>query len=322
MLNQSGKYIMMMGIVFFLFSCSSASPEVQMKKLADQYNSKKISNSQMLFEMGKVFHKNPENLNIRNEYFSKLIISGYSSYVLHYFLQPENKVFKEDIQTVLLALREGKQYHLSTNLNSKFDGRLSSQLTQINEATDSISYFNQLIKTSNNAKAFAKRGKYFIKLGESEMASYDLDLSMNMDPCNPDAIFQKALIFFDEENTEQIITLFEKCADVLNTGQAAWHEVFYQLAKNIETINKNQVSVEEKLFRQANLYVNNGFTELALRKSQELLKSNAKNPDYLALQAFIHYRMNNRNLALQFITRADNIKGEKSKLHELIERMK
>jgi tetratricopeptide (TPR) repeat protein len=321
MLKQSGKYIMITGIVFFLFSCSSAVPEDQIKKLADQYGNKQINNSQMLFEMGKVFYKNPENKNVRYEYFSKMIISGYSSYILHHLLQPENKVFEEDIPIVISALREGKQYHLSNSLNARYNGRLTGRLDQINTATDSLSYLNELIKSTNNAEAFAKRGQYFMQIGETAIANYDLDQSMDMVPCNPDAVFQKALILFDEENTGQIITLFEKCADVLNTGQAAWYEVFFQLAKNIETINKKHESIEEKLFRKANLYVNNGFPDLALRKSRELLKNNGENPDYLALQAFIHYRMNNRNLALQFITRADNIKGEKSKLHELIERM-
>jgi hypothetical protein len=68
--------------------------------------------------------------------------------------------------------------------------------------------------------------------------------------------------------------------------------------------------------------VNNGFPEIVLRKSKELLKRNYDNPDYLALQAFIFCRINKKEQVLEYSTEAERITVKSSRLKQMIEEMK
>lgn len=309
-------------VVLVVSSCSFSSPESRMQKFAEMYEQKKISNSQMLFEMGKIFLKNPENKTVKNEYFQRMIISGYTSHVLHYFLPgSENSLESDDMKTILYALQKGKHYNLAKEFKGIIEGEFLVKLEQFSEATDTLECYNQQIKDNSNGASFAQRGKFFAKLGEQDLANRDLDQSMRLDPCNPDATFQKLLIHFDRENTNQVIALIENCRNEIDPTAHQWKTTFYQLAKEIEEVEKSNKTREEKLFRSANLYVNNGFPEIAHRKSQELLKTRNDNADYLALQAFIYYRMNQKNQALHFISEAERITGRSSRLKELIENM-
>ncbi len=303
-------------------SCSFSSPENRVQKFAEMYEQKKISNSQMLFEMGKILLKNPENTNIKNEYFQRMIVSGYTSHVLHYFLlSPQKKLENDDMKTILYALQKGKHYNLAPEFKDRLSGEFLMKLKQLAEAKDSLDFYNQQIKYNPNGSSFAQRGKFYAKLGEQDLANRDLDQSMRLDPCNPDAMFQKLLICFERENTQEVISLLDKCRNINNPALRQWETTFYHLAENIEEVKKSNETREEKLFKAANLYVNNGFSEIAHRKSQELLKIRNDNADYLALQAFIFYRMNQKDQALHFISEAERITGKSSRLKELIENM-
>jgi tetratricopeptide (TPR) repeat protein len=312
-------------ILFSLFvvqvvpSCLFSSPENRMQKFAEMHEQKKIDNPQMLFEMGKIFLKNPENTFVKNEYFQRMIVSGYSSHVLHYFLlSPQKKLENDDMKTILFALQKGKHYNLATEFKDRLEGEFSVKLEQFSEVMDTLECYNQQIKDNPNGASFAQRGKFFTKLGEQDLANRDLDQSMRLYPCNPDALFQKIMNHFNSENTREIISLLDKCENRINSKSPVWKSTFYELAKNIEEVEQSNEAREGKLFRKANLYVNNGFPEIALRNSQELLKMRNNNADYLALQAFIYYRMNQKSQALKYITEAEQITGKSSKLKELI----
>lgn len=315
-------------VLFFLAaaqvisSCSSSSAERRMQKMAEMHAQKRINNGQLLFEMGKIFLENLENPSVENEYFHRLMVSGYSSHVLHHYLQKPDKIRgADDMETILSALQKGKHYNLARKFYVKTEGDFLLQLKKLEETWDSIMFYNQKIKENPRADFYVRRGIIYTKLDEQDLANRDLDDAMRLDSCNFDAVFQKTLMHFDQENTQEIIALLDNCEKRINHANMVWMPMFYQLAKNIEGVEKSNKTKEEKLFESAHLYINNGFPEIAHRKSQELLKTHNNNADYLALQAFIYYRMGRKAQALECITEVEEMTGKNSKLKELIAAM-
>lgn len=316
---KAGIYIINAFHLLLIFSCIQENPELQMQNLARLYEEKKITNSQMLHEMGKIYLKNNDNLPVKFDYFNRLIISGYSTHVIHrYLLQPEQKTEEEDMKLLLFALNEGKNYKLAQLFRQKFSGDYLIQLNKMMETSDSIIYYDTLTERIHRAESYLKRSRFYTRLGEPEMAHSDSERSLVMEPCFENAVFQQSLILFQKEKTKEIISLLEQC----NQIHSDWHPVFYRLAFEIESVKNSGNTIEEKLFRQANLYVNNGFADIALKKNNELLGMVTEpNPDYLALQAFILYRLKNKNMAMKYIAEAESITGKKSRLGEMIVNM-
>jgi tetratricopeptide (TPR) repeat protein len=310
---------------FVLFSaislqaCSFRSPEAAMQNLAQQYAGKAISNYQMLLGMGEVYHANPDNEKIRMDYFNRMVISGYASWVLHYYLADPEKINSDaDKKQILFALRRGNHYDLAEKFLPFFD---SNQLKPLLALGDSLYYYNTLVAEEMTASDFSGRGRFFSSIGEQEMASMDIESSLRLDPCGNDAIYGKLLILFERENTREVIRMLEGCPGNDGSGRQEWKDVFYRLAIDIEEAKGSDVAENDRLFRLANLYLNSGFEHLALRKATKLTEIYPGNADYLALRAFVHYRMNNKQLALKYLDMAENISGQTSRLRTLIDQM-
>jgi len=291
-----------------------------MQLLADKYSSKKITNLQMLLEMGKVYLNNPENIKVKTDYFNRMIISGYTSWVLHHYLSNhKNNISAEDQKIILFALSQGNHYDLAKEFADRFDGNYKEKLKEIILINDSLNIFSQMLRNGETEKGYSYRGNLFARIGEKEMAAFDLDRALGFEPCNPDALFRRALVLFEKEQNLEIIRLLNECKNI--TPKPDWFDIFYTVAGEAEKIQKSTEPKNDKFFKLANLYVNNGFNDLALRNSNKLIEIDPNNPDYLALQAFIHYRKGNKSLALQFISQAENRSGQKSRLREMIEQM-
>ncbi len=309
---------------FLCTACSFSSPEKQMERLADQYNERIISNYQMLFGMGMIYFSNHENANVKKEYFNRMIISGYSSWVLHYYLAETEKIkTDEDKNIILSALRKGNHYDMAKEFLFFFSGQHFERLQHLVDLGDSLDYFNRTVygEAGAGAGAFSRRGNFFASQGENDMATLDLNRSLHLDPCGEEALFRRIVILFDRENTNEIIRLLNNCPDNDAYGYEHWRTVFYQLAMDVESVNNSNESENDKLFRLANMYVNNGFERIALRNSAKLVGSNQDNPDYLALHAFVYYRLGDRRMATRYIDKAENITGRNSRLRVLIEQM-
>ncbi len=309
---------------FLWTACSIRSADKQMEKLARQYDEKTISNYQMLFGMGTVYFSNPENENVKKEYFSRMIVSGYSSWVLHYYLAEPGKINNDvDKNIILSALQNGNHYDMAKEFLHFFSGQHSERLRHIVDLGDSLEYFNKMVygEAGAGAGAFSRRGNFFALRGENDMATVDLNRSLHLDPCGEEALFRRIVILFDRQNTNEIIRLLNNCPDNDVQENEQWRAVFYQLARDVESVNHSDENDNDKLFRLANLYLNNGFERLALRESAKLVRSNQDNPDYLALHAFVYYRLGDRRMATRYIDKAENITGRNSRLRVLIEQM-
>lgn len=317
------KYLQLAACILLLQSCLMENPESKMQKLANKYKNKEISNSQMLFGMGKIFRENPDNQVIRYEYFQKMIISGYASHIVHCYLdQPGKSLTVEDMEILLFALQEGNHYHLAEKFTGRFNGKYQAKLLEAAGINDSLLYYNNLVKKNPDAEAMQKRGKFFTRLNASDIANIDLDKSIRLNPCNPGALFEKALLLINNEKTKEVTEMLEKCNQNNEATQLEWFPVIYNLAKEVESLKKSNLPKKEILFNQANLYINAGFPEIALQKSKELLKADGNNnPDYLALQGFIYFKMNNKELAMHYVSEAERISGKKSKLSSMIAKM-
>ncbi len=316
MKTKPGRYFTVIVVILIIQSCLKGEPLKQMEDLSKLYSDKKITNSQMLYEMGKVYLENNENQQVKYDYFNRLIISGYSTHVIHhYLLRQEEELQENDMKIVLFALNEGKHFKLADSFRKKFSAKFINQLNTMSEASDSLIYYDTLIKRIPRAEAYLNRSRFFSRMGATDMAGADAEIVMETDPCHEDAVFQQAITLFQQEKTKNVIALLESC-NILHTE---WHPVFYKLAFEIESVKNSANSIEEKLFKQANLYVNNGFADIALRKNNELLEmKGVDNPDYIALQAFIHYRLKNKALAEKYIKDAESLTGKKSRLGEMI----
>ena len=307
---------------FLWTACSFSSPGKQMEKLARQYDEKTISNYQMLLGMGTVYFSNPENVNVKKEYFSRMIVSGYGSWVLHYYLAEPEKIKNDtDKNIILSALLEGNHYDMAKEFLHFFRGQYFERLQHIVDLGDSLDYFNETVYGEDGASAFAGRGGFFALRGEDDMATVDLNRSLRLDPCGEEALFRRILILFDRENTNEIIRLLNNCPGNDAQDHQQWRAVFYQLARDVESVHHSGDSDNDKLFRLSNLYLNSGFERLALRNSGKLVRSDQDNPDYLALHAFVYYRLGNKRMATRYIDKAENITGRNSRLRVLIEQM-
>lgn len=323
MKKHFSTYFLLTACIVLLQSCYMENPELKMQKYADLYENKKISNSLMLFEMGKIFREYSDNPAVRNEYFQKMIISGYASHIIHLFLsQQEKKLTQDDMKIVLIALQKGNHYNLAEKFTGRFSGDYQNQLQKLVEVNDSVQHYNDLIKAERTAEAYENRGRFFTRLNSAEMANIDFDKSIRLNPCNPGALFEKSLVLLNNEKTKEVTVLLGECNKNKETIQPEWYPVFYNLATEIESLKSLNLPDKELLFRQSNLYINAGFPEIALQKSKELLKSDGNsNPDYLALQGFIYFKMNNKELAMQYVSEAERISGKKSKLSAMIAKM-
>lgn len=314
------------GLCFFVFlclislhACSLRSPEAAMQNLAGQYAGNAISNYQMLLGMGEIFHAHPDNKEIRMDYFNRMIISGYASWVLHYYLaEPEKIASDADRKMILFAIRRGNHYNMAKKFLPLFD---PMQLKPLLALGDSLYYYNTLVAEERTASDFSRRGRFFSSVGEQEMASMDLDRSLRLNPCENDALFGKVLILIDRGNTREVIRMLEKCPGKESSGRQEWKEAFLRLAFDIEEVLGSDFAENERLFRLTNLYLNSGFENLALRNATKLTESFQGNADYLALRAFVYYRMNNKQQALKYLDMAENISGQTSRLRTLINQM-
>jgi tetratricopeptide (TPR) repeat protein len=303
-----------------LSACSLKDPESEMQKLASHYQAKEITNLHMLFEMGKLYYANPENSFIKQEYFNRMIISGYASWVLHYYkASPEKIKTNTDETLILFALNKGHHYELAGEFSRYFSDKNLVTLESIHATGARLDSLNRAIMNGPAPGLHARRGELFATMGAMELSNFDLNKSMQMDPCNKEALYQRSLILFDKENTGEIIRLLARCPQTAE--DAEWREVFFQLAKDVEELNSSTDETRDKLFRLANLYVNNGFAEIALRKSDQLIRDNPGKPDYLALHAFVYYRLGNKSRALFYIDEAESLSGRSSRLRSLIEQM-
>ena len=318
--KSSVRYFIASLMILLMYSCMRMSPEQEMQDLSRLYGEKKITNSQMLFEMGKIFREHQENGQVKKDYFNRLIISGYTSHIIHhYLLTQERNLQEDDMKILLFAMKEGNHYEMADLFSAKFSGNLLNQLNQMRETNDSLIYYDTVTERIHRAEAYLSRSGFFTRLGETEMARADIETGMAMEPCLENAVFQQALLLFQQEKTREIIGLLEKC----NSIHTDWYPVFYRLAFEIESVKNSGNPAEEKLFKQANLYVNNGFADIALRKNSELLGMKGEsNPDYLALQAFIYYRLKNRKMAERYVEMAEGLTGKKTRLGEMIAEMK
>lgn len=314
------RYITCLVLIILIVSCKWRKPEKEMQRLADLYESKKITNIQMLLEMGKIYRDHANLEIIKTDYFNRMIISGYTSWALHQYLaNPEIPINDTDKKLILFALTQGNHYNLAKEFISRFNVQEQSKLMEIILINDSLSRFTQMIGCDDKDQGYSMRGNLFARIGEMEMASFDLDRALGYDPCNAEVLFRKALVLFEKEQIREISRMLDGCNSI--SPKPDWFDIFYQVASEAENIEQSSQPFNNKLFKLANLYVNNGFNELALRKSKKLLETEGNNSDYLALQAFIYYRLGNREKALQFISEAENLSGQKSKLRQLIEQM-
>jgi tetratricopeptide (TPR) repeat protein len=303
-----------------LSACSMKDPESQVRKLTAQYQEKQITNLHMLFEMGKIYYKNPDNSFVKQEYFNRMIISGYTSWVLHYYKTSPEKIKTEtDESLILFALNKGNHYDIAWKFKEYFSEKNAAALEGIIISGTKLDSLNMDIWTGSRPDSYARRGAFFAGKGAVEIASLDLNKSVKLDPCNEEALYQRSLILFDRENTGEIVRILTRCPQTAIDKE--WRQVFYQLAKDVEDVNRSGDTNRDKLFRLANLYVNNGFAEIALRKSDQLIRDHPGTPDYLALHAFVFYRLGNKNRALFYIDEAESLSGRSSRLRNLIEQM-
>ncbi|MFW6351712.1 MAG: tetratricopeptide repeat protein [Bacteroidota bacterium] len=314
-------------LVFFMLSCNS--DEVVSEKvdsLIEAHKNKEISNFQMLLQMGTLFHKHPNHQKVRFEYLNRMIISGYASSVLHYYLaDTENRILDtKDPSIILFALEEEMQFHLAKDfLPFVDDEEINTGLREIMQMVDSLQDFDEKVRNQNSAKAYANRGTFFMTNGEKFIADWDRQRSLKSDPCNPTALFQQAMLLFDEEKTDEIIRIMKRCqpTDEASEREKDWRNLFLQVARKVEKVKNNSVDANQQLFELANIYATNGFAEIGLRKSGALIAEQPTNPDYLAIHAFVYYQMGDKQNALKYINEAEDITQKRSRLRALIEDM-
>ncbi len=322
------KFVLIAFSSFILFTMSSCNSENVITNKAnsviESHKNKEISNFQMLLELGTLFHQYPNHEMVKYEYLNRMIISGYGSAVLHYYLSdPENRILDDkDPSVILFALDHGMQYHLAYRfLPYMTKNEFKKELNIIAQQADTLQYLNQQVRESKSSDALARRSAFFATTEEQHIAAWDRNKSLENDPCNNTALFQQALLFFDEGKTRQIIQMMKRCQTPHGQSEqeATWKNVFLHVAQKAEEIKNSGKERKLQLFELANIYASNGFADIGLRKSGTLIDEEPSNPDYLAMHAFVYYQMGDKQNALRYINEEEEITQKRSRLRSLIE---
>ncbi len=314
-------YSLVVFCLLFFSACSLNSAESKMEKLAQDYQDDKINNQQMLLAMGEIFLSHEENDTIKRDYFTRMIISGYSAWALQYYLKVDNPLTETDQEIILRALQEGGLYSLGKHFEHRFDSKYQPMLAGNITIADSLENLNNVVKERRDAESYAKRSSFFASLEKPLMAQADMEKSMQLSPCNDEAVYRLSLNYINRENPDALLELFSQCVSP-QAHQPEWKILFPEVAKQVIDVRNSNENDEKKIFNLANIYVNNGFIPLALRKTQELIALDSENADYLALQAFVYYRKGEKQNALDMISRAEEISGRTSRLRTMIEQLK
>jgi len=314
-----------LGLFFFqIFISCGPAPVQKMEKHIDQYEHKEISNSRMLLELGKIFADYQYDLEVRSLYFTRMIHSGYSTSVLYtYLAQPELIDSEKDNHLILRALREGCHFELASDFETHLPPEHQEQLEALIGKAEQIDQINCKLESGKEPGLFSKRGEVYLQAGEQEMAEIDFNAALNLDTCHDEALFHKCILLFKKDSAQNVKKRLENCfgKDFSAFEQDDWQASFYQISKKIIEINNAFSREEDRLFQQAKLFVDNNFPEIALDRVKKLTELAPDNADYLALRAFVYFRLGNKMKAMEFISRAENISGKNSKLRGMIENM-
>lgn len=311
-------------IVVCFISCNNSSVvEQKTDELIKLHADNKINNLEMLIQMGIMFNEKPENSKVKKEYLNRMVVSGYSSAVLHYYLlQPERIKTDEDQKIILYAIDKGMLYQLAEKFYPYFDDKNHQLLEKYKDFNTTLNKLNDDIATEYRSDLLAERGAFFRAVEQDIPANWDLKISSQNDPCNSQVVFQNILSLFAQEKTSSIITLLNQCNEELNDNNAGnWKDTFKEVAESVEDIKESEMNEQERLFQLARIYSGNGFAEVGLKKSGELIRRFPENADYLAIHAFGYYQMKDKKNALKYITEAETITGTRSRLREMIEQM-
>lgn len=307
----------------FFVSCDPG-PVQKMEKHITQFKNKEISNSRQLLELGKIFADHQQDAEARDLYFTRMILSGYATSVLYTYLSnPELINSKTDYTLIINALGERLHYDLASDFRPFLPSEYQEQLEELIIKGEQLDLINKKLKNENDPDLLSKRGVLFLEEGNSNIAEIDFNAALKIDSCHTEALFQKCVLQFKKDSAENVRELLDNCLDnnLAIEGQQDWKASFYELSVSAGEIKQTFSSEEDRLFNLAKLFADNNFPEIALSKTKMLIDLAPENADYLALQAFVYYRLGNKPKAMEFIVRAENITGKDSKLKGMIEKM-
>lgn len=310
-------------VLQFFVSCVT-DPVQEMEKYIEQYENKAISNSRQLLELGKIFANHPRNAEVRRLYFTRMIHSGYATSVLFTYLSdPDLIASGKDHDLIINALGKGYHYNLAHDFKDFFPPGKEGKLAGLIKKEEELNRVNLQIEKEKDAGHFTRRAVFFVEEGATNMAEIDLNEALEIDSCYADALFQKCVLQFKKDSAEKVRELLDNCLDnnLAIEGQQDWKASFYELSVSAGEIKQAYSSEEDRLFNLAKLFADNNFPEIAIGKTKMLIDLAPDNADYLALQAFVYYRLGNKQKAMEFIVRAENITGKDSRLRGIIEKM-
>ncbi len=301
--------------IFTLFSftgCTIDSYDTK-SNIIQKYENDEISNVQMLLLLGEHFDENQSDVQLLKEYCYRLVYSGYGTKVLANIYQG---YFDADEQTlkgiVDMAIEKGGGYELASIFaNSEKDTKeLFEPFTWV---YDSLQVINKHIKRQDSINALTNRGIFLSKYYNEAFGLYDFNKVLTYDPCLRNALFHKSLIHFKRAEYSKISDSFSKC-NYNDKDSLDWSIVFPMVADSLIQLQETDLSVREIKFKSANVLLTFNLLEPALNIADELILEYPDNADYHAFEAFVYYRLGNKDQALKSLTTAEKLSGRKNSI--------
>jgi Tfp pilus assembly protein PilF len=310
--------------MLILGSCSERQAILKEIKLVEKQTGDKNSDqSQLLLKIGKYALSYPQDVEIQFEYISDLYKAGYISSAMNSALRfykqfPNHPEFRElylDCQLKLCIL-PGKDFYFSQSdlLNKNKNKDEAYSIIRGIQSLDSSILRSQF----KSSALYADRGIDYMKFNEYKAASWDFTEAIKLDTSNSEALYNASFLNMKIRKNTNALELFYryKKSVLLNKlkffeNTSSFEKFLVQLQALDSAITANGRTAD-LLFKRASIYVKGMEFKLATEDITGSIHLDPNKSEYYALRAFANYKLENRKEALDDLTKAESLSGNRN----------
>jgi hypothetical protein len=270
---------------------------------------------------GTAINLDKSNATLRQDYCMQLVNAGYHSRALkecRTLVSKENgKPQYADLYWGILAknyinpLRDALfvKYYKGVNAREKMTfGMIIDSVNTINELLGSF---------PASPEYYTSRGKLFYMISENAAAEWDLRQSLQYNSDNPDALYNLAFTEFHKNNLARCRIHLEKYEKIIRERSITPYEGFSKFKYLVEQLTGIEQRLRDGnernplLLQRARLYMDAGEYRLSIPDLNEVMKSDAKNPNLFALRAYACKQSGLDSAAVADLRQAEQLAGKK-----------
>ncbi len=310
--------------LLLLSSCSERQTILKEIRIAEKKTSdKNADQSRLLLKIGKFALSNPQDVEMQFEYLSDLFKAGYISSAMNSAMKlykefPNHPEFRElymDCQLKLCIL-PGKDINFSQSdlMNKNKNNSEAYTIISAIQSLDSSILSSQF----NRSAIYADRGMAYMKFNEYKAASWDFTEAIKLDSENSEALYNASFLNMKlRKNSTALDLLYRYKRSAIEKklklfeNTSSFEKFLLQLLVLDSAISANGKTAD-LLFKRASIYVKGMEFKLAIEDISGSINLDPNKSEYYALRAFANYKLNNRKEALEDLTKAESISGNRN----------